>query len=107
MEASALKTHAFTRSARINERQGCIRARARENKVACINAAFSTLSFFKLLATGEQRGVLAEKFHLRVTVRNAIIQNILIKTTSKKFAAKCKTDFYSARIPMLNPLQRN
>lgn len=45
-----------------------IRAPARENKVACINAAFSTLSFFsttKLLATGEQRRILPAKFHPR------------------------------------------
>lgn len=58
-EVFALKTCALTRSTRINEWQGYIRppVYARENKLACINATFSTLSFFsitKLSATGDR-----------------------------------------------------
>lgn len=99
-EGVRVKTHAFTRSARINERQGYVRAPARENKGACINA-FLTLSFFsatKLLATGEQRRILPN-FTFASTVRDIIIQNMpgrMETTLWTNFAAKCKIDFYSA-----------
>lgn len=72
----AENTHFYMRL-REDKRTAKIRVPAREDKVACISAAFSTLSFFnatKLLATGQT--IENAKFYF-LTVRNAIIQNIL------------------------------